>query len=248
MTIPSMFIITYAQSTTSTENSQTDTNAANVYNNHTMILGNNIRHLIILIPNEAHEPPGLVKELRVVNQPYLPQNVEANVGTSVVWFPVDIPHNHEVNVVDKNSKTVFESGIIKFNTASKPLQFNDTGTFSFYEPTKNPKYPDFVLNGTITVVNQGTSSNTNSTSANGTSPDTIVTYMIPANQLDKRISEFKSKGFGVDSTYNFKSLRGGGSEAGGDTQEYLVVLTSSGKSLDQETSALKEITATMPYT
>jgi len=174
--------------------------------------------------------------------------VVANVGTTVAWFPTDIPHNHEVNLVDKNSKTVFESGIIKFNTASKPLQLNDTGTFSFYEPTKNPRYPDFVLNGTITVVNQDSSSNTNSTSANGTSPDTIVTYMIPANELDKRVSEFKNRGFNVESTFSFKSLRGGGSEAGGDTQEYLVVLTSSGKGISEVTSALKEITASMPYT
>ncbi|HEX9318049.1 MAG TPA: hypothetical protein VF884_03855 [Nitrososphaeraceae archaeon] len=228
------------------QRTQPNTNAANIYNNHTMTLGKNIKNLVILIPNEAHEPPGLPKELRVVNQPYLPQNVVANVGTTIVWFPTDVPHNHQVSVADKNSKTVFDSGVIKFNTASRPLNLNDSGTFTFYEPTKNPKYPNFVLNGTIHVLNQQSSSNTNSSTGN--SPDTILTYMIPAKELDKRISEFKSKGFGVDSTYNFKSLRGGGSEAGGDTQEYLVVLRSSGKGLDEVTSALKEITATMPYT
>ncbi len=228
------------------QRTQPNTNAANIYNNHTMTLGKNIKNLVILIPNEAHEPPGLPKELRVVNQPYLPQNVVANVGTTIVWFPTDVPHNHQVSVADKNSKTVFDSGVIKFNTASKPLNLNDSGTFTFYEPTKNPKYPNFVLNGTIHVLNQQSSSNTSSSTGN--SPDTILTYMIPAKELDKRISEFKSKGFGVDSTYNFKSLRGGGSEAGGDTQEYLVVLRSSGKGLDEVTSALKEITATMPYT
>lgn len=244
--VPSMFMISYAENATSTENSQPNIDAANVYNNRTMILGNNIKNLVILIPNEAHEPPGLPKELRVVNQPYLPQNVIANVGTTIVWFPTDIPHDHQINVVDKNSNTVFESGVIKFNTASKPMKLNDSGTFTFYEPTKNPKYPDFVLNGTITLGNQQSSSNSNS--SNNAKPDTIVTYMLPANQLDKRISEFKSKGFGVDISYLFKSLRGGGSEAGDDTQEYLVVFTSSGKSLDEVTSVLKEITTTMPYT
>jgi hypothetical protein len=243
--ILSSLLTSYALGT----NSQPDTSAENVYKNHTMILGNNIKNLVILIPNEAHEPPGLPKELRVVNQPYLPQNVVANVGTTIIWFPTDIPHNHQVSIVDKNSSIVFDSGVIKFNTASKPLKLNESDSkFVFYEKTKNPKYPDFVLNGTITVIDQKSASNTNSTSANGTSPDTIVTYMVPAKELDKRISEFKSKGFGVDSTYSFKSLRGGGSEAGGDTQEYLLVLTSTGKDIDSVISALKDVTATMPYT
>jgi len=241
--IPNSLLLSGALNSTSQPNAST---AENLYNNHTMTLGNNIKNLIILIPNEAHEPPSLPKELRVVNQPYLPQNAVVNVGTTVVWFPTDIPHNHQVTVDDKNSRNLYDSGIIKFNTASKPLNLNDTGTFLFHEATKNPKYPNFELNGTITVVNQESPTNTNSSS--GTNPDTIVTYMIPANQLDKRISEFKGKGFEVDSSYSFKSLRGGGSEAGGDTQEYLVVLTSSGKSIDEVTSALKEITATMPYT
>lgn len=243
--IPNSLVVSHALNITD----QPNTSAENVYNNHTMVLGNNIKNLIILIPNEAHEPPGLPKELRVVNQPYLPQNVVANVGTTIIWFPTDIPHNHQVSVVDKNSNTIYDSGVIKFNTASKPLKLNESGSqYVFYEKTKNPKYPNFVLNGTISVIDQQSASNTNTTSANGLSPDTIVTYMVPSNELDKRISEFKSKGFGVDSTFSFKSLRGGGSEAGGDTQEYLVVLTSTGKDLGTVISALKDVTASMPYT
>jgi hypothetical protein len=96
------------------------------------------------------------------------------------------------------------------------------------------------------VTNQQQSpSNTNSTSANA---DTLVAYMVPAKELDKRVAEFKSEGIGIDSTYSFKSLRGGGSEAGGDTQEYLLVLASSGKDLNEEISALHKVTSTMPYT
>jgi hypothetical protein len=221
--------------------------ASNIFNNKRLILPNNVKNFVILIPNEAHEPPGLSKELRVINQPYVPQNVVANTGTTLAWFDTDIPHNHQVSVVDKSSNIVFDSGIIKFNTASKPLKLNESsGTYIFYETTKNPKYPNFVLNGTITVTNQQQSpSDTNSTSSNA---DTLVAYMVPAKELDKRVLEFKNKGLGIDSTYSFKSLRGGGSEAGGDTQEYLLVLASSGKDLNDVISALQKVTTTMPYT
>ena len=73
--------------------------------------------------------------------------------------------------------------------------------------------------------------------------------MVPLNQQDKLISEFKSKGFGVDSTHAFRSVRGGtGGETCGDIQESLVILTSSGKSLNEVVSALQEIAPTMPCT
>jgi hypothetical protein len=43
------------------------------------------------------------------------------------------------------------------------------------------------------------------------------------------------------------SLRGGGSASGGDKQQVLLVLTSSGKNLNQLTSALAQVAATLPY-
>jgi hypothetical protein len=71
--------------------------------------------------------------------------------------------------------------------------------------------------------------------------------MVPANQLDKAISELKSQGFGIDNQYSFTSLRGGGSTPGGDKHQVLLVLTSSGKSIDEVVSALNKIAPTMPY-
>ena len=189
----------YAQAPQNNNNSANSLNtlASGIYKNLTLALGNSVKNLVILIPNETHEPPSLEKELRVINQPYVPQNVQTSPGTTIVWFGTDIPHNHRVAVIDKNSKTIFDSGIIKFNTASKPLKLNESGSkFVFYEPTKNPKYPNFVLNGTITVVNSESSSNSSLVSRNSTNFDTVVTYMVPANEMHKRISEFKSLGFG----------------------------------------------------
>ena len=87
-----------------------------------------------------------------------------------------------------------------------------------------------------------------SAAAAGSNIDTIVPFMVPVNQQDKLVSEFKSLGFGVDSTYTFKSIRGDGSEGRGDKNESLLILTSSSKPLDQVISALKQIAPTMPCT
>src|SRR5919197_5281645 len=99
-----------------------DINASKVYQNHTMILGNNIKNLIITIPNEAHEPPGLLpRDLRIANQPYFPQNAVVNVGTIAVWFNGDVGHRHRIitladnnnnnNNNNKNLKTGYDSGL-----------------------------------------------------------------------------------------------------------------------------------------
>src|SRR3989442_5773821 len=72
---------------------QSDINASHAYQARTMILGNNVKNLVITIPNEAHEPPGLLpRDLRVANQPYFPENAVVNVGTTVIWFNGDVGH------------------------------------------------------------------------------------------------------------------------------------------------------------
>jgi hypothetical protein len=217
-----------------------------------MVLGNNIKNLVITIPNEAHEEPGaLPRDLRVTNQPYFPQNAVVNAGTTAVWFNNDVGHLHKITLVDnKNPKNVlYDSGNFPNFVASKPIKFNNTGTIAFSEAHTNPKYPNFVMNGTLTVVNQPSAiSSTNQTSpTTGANIDTIVPFMVPASQQDKFISEFKNQGFGVDSTYTFKSIRGGGTEGCGGMVS-LLVLTSSGKTLDQVISTLKQIAPTTSCT
>ena len=71
--------------------------------------------------------------------------------------------------------------------------------------------------------------------------DTIATLMVPANLLDKIVSELKGQGFGIDNQYPFTSLRGGGSTTGGDKNQVMLVLTSSGKNLNEVISALSNI-------
>ena len=200
--------------------------------------------------------------MRIVNQPYLPENAVVNVGTTVTWFNGDVRHQHSITLVDNNTKsTVYDSG--KFNNfnASKPITINNTGTFTYSGPSYDKMWPNYKMNGTVTIVNQllattfnttttsatAASSSTAATTTNNNNIDTITTLMVPANLLDKVTSELKDQGFGIDNQYTFKSLRGGGSAAGGDKQQVLLVLTSSGKNLNEVVSALSKISPIMPY-
>jgi plastocyanin len=221
-----------------------------------MVLGKDIKNLVIVIPNEGHEDPTQPKELRVVNQPYLPQNAVVNVGTTMTWFSGDAGHQHSITIVDNNTKNVvFESGPFNNFAASKPITFNNTGTFTYSGPSFDKMVPNYKMNGTVTVVDQplSTSFNTNTTaspSSSGTANnvDTIATLMVPANIRDKIVSALQGQGFGIDNQYPFTSLRGGGSTTGGDKNQVLLVLTSSGKNLNEVISALSNIVPTMPYT
>ena len=239
---------------------QPNIHGSNIYQTQTIVLGKNNKNLVILIPNEGHEDPiGTKKDLRVINQPYIPQNAVVNVGTTVVWFNADAGHHHTITLVDNNTKnTVYDSGRFDNFNASKPFTFNNVGTFAYSGPSYDKMWPNYKMNGTVTVVNQpltttfntttaATSSSTGTGVPNNNNIDTITTLMVPSKLLDKTISDLKSQGFTIDNQYPFASLRGGGSATGGDKRQVLLVLTSSGKNLNQVTSALAQVAAALPY-
>ena len=66
-----------------------------------MILGANTKKLVILIPKVGNECPNLLNERRIINQPYAPQNVEVNVGTTIRWVSGDVDHNHKITLEDE---------------------------------------------------------------------------------------------------------------------------------------------------
>ena len=179
------------------------------------------------------------------------------MGTSVTWFNADVDHPHSINLANNNANSksiVYESGIFKNFTASRPIKFNTTGTFAYSGPSFDKGVPSYKMNGTLTVVNQplttsfSTTANTTSSSPVATkNVDTITTLMVPANLLSKVVLELKSQGFGIDNQYAFTSLRGGGSTPGGDKHQVLLVLTNSGKTLNEVISPLSTIAATIPY-
>jgi hypothetical protein len=136
----------------------------------------------------------------------------------------------------------------------KPFKFNNPGTFAYSGPSYDRAVPNYKMNGTITVINQplATSFNTTNTGTSSggvrnNSIDTIAAIMVPSKLLNKTLSDLKNQGFTVDNQYPFTSIRGGGSAAGGDKQQVLLVLASSGKNLNQVTSALAKVASTLPY-
>jgi plastocyanin len=231
---------------------QPNIKASNTFQTHNMILGKNIKNLIIEIPNEGHEDPTAPKELRVVNQPYLPRNAIVNTGTTVTWFNADAGHKHQITLLDNKSGTVaYESGLFDNFAASKLFTPNNTGSFAYSGPSGDKAVPNYKMNGTLTVINQPNSNSFNTTSAVGgatsNNVDTISTIIVPAKLLDKVSSDLKGQGLGIDNQYPFKSLRGGGGTTGGDKNQVMLVLTSSGKSLNDVISALNKVVPTLGY-
>jgi len=219
--------------------------ASHVVNNKTMQLGNNVKNLIILIPNEGHESPEMPEEARLINQPYVPQHVVVNAGTNVIWFNGDVGHDHKITLIDENSNQVFESGQFEFNTLSKPLLLNDTGNFSYSESDVNQEDPSFVMEGTITAVNsevpQSSITETNSSIGNY---DTLTLLMVPAKDVEEHVSNLQNQGLNVVSQYTFKDLRGGQKGTG---PEQTLLLLGSKDGLNQLIPTLQSITSTLPY-
>ena len=242
-------------------------NATNVHDSKTMVLGNDIKHLVILIPNEAHESPQMEEEQRHINQPYVPQRAIVSPGTMITWFNGDVDHDHRITLNDANSKQqMFDSGVFAFNEASRPFIVNNTSTLNYFEANVNNEDEDFVMEGQITVVDQpqplrttisSSASPTRSlTSSNNTvfnlqtanhNIDTIGTFMVPTQDIETYVSQLVDRGFVIDSTRDFQDLRGG-QEGTGDRQTLIVWgADSSSVNLDKIVSSLKEITPELPY-
>jgi plastocyanin len=214
-------------------------NATNVFDSGQMILPGNAKHLVILIPNEGHHGPGEEDESRFIAQPFVPQNDVINTGTQVVWFNGDVGHEHNIVVRDTNGVHLFETGKFTELQAWKPIVFNNTGEFEY---TDTVEYEEgFVMTGNIIVNGQGSGGQVISSS----SFDTVGALMVPSMMMQGVIDEMRNVGFAIDSMHNFKDLRGGQSDTG--DEQVLVIWTSAGKSLEDVTSQLGEISEGLPY-
>jgi len=230
------------------------TTAESMFQSKSLTLPPNIKHLVILLPNEAHESQqagDLSSDQRLINQIYVPQKAIVSPGTMVTWFNGDADHDHKITLTsDANPQNIIsESNDFAFNEASTPIVLNDTGTFNYYETDVNDEDTDFVMNGTIivdqqdlnanTITNTPAASNSNSTRTLGNG-DTAGVLMVPTEDTDTYVQDLESKGFAIDSTHNFNDIRAG-------DQQTLLVWTTSGIGLDQVFSVLQEITPELPY-
>jgi plastocyanin len=223
---------------TQTEANQPDISATSVFDTGQMVLPKSVKHLVILIPDEAHHGPGEEDESRFIAQPFVPQNAVVSPGTQVVWFSGDVGHEHNIVVRDSSNNQLFETGEFTELAASKPIVFNNTGNFDYADTVEYEE--GFVMTGNITVNGQG-----NSAGGNTNSFDTVGTLMVPSMMVQSVADEMKNAGFGIDSMHNFKDLRGGQSDTG--DEQVLVVWTTAGKSLDDVTSQIGEISEGLPY-
>jgi len=238
---PILLSLSHAQSNVTSNDISIGTSAgggiaSDIYQNKTMTFGDKVKNIILLLPNEGHESPALPKEQRIINQPYVPANIIVSPNTQIAWLNGDVGHTHTITLLDQNSKQVYSSGKFDFNKVTNPLVLNDTGKFTYSEANVNKDDPKFVMEGTVTV--QENLSNPTQL------PDTVGFLMVPANDLDKHVSEFTSKGIDVLDKYTFKDLRGGQKGTGTD-QTLLLSASKNGK--EQLVSALENIAPTLPY-
>jgi plastocyanin len=226
--------------------------AERILQDKSLTLPQNLKHFIILIPNEGHESQNLgdvSSDQRLINQPYIPQNTIVSLGTMVTWFNGDVDHDHKITLADDQNNMISDSDTFAFNEGSSPIVLNNTGTFNYYETDVNNEDQDYVMNGTITVVDQ-LNPNANLTSMSTASGsnltgslvegDTAGILMVPSADTDTYVQDLTSKGFTTDSTFNFNDIRAG-------DEQTLLVWTSSGKSLSEVISTLQEITPQLPY-
>ena len=219
-------------------NNQPNINADNLFNTKTMVLGNNVKNLVILIPNEGHHGPNEDKEARFLEQQFVPETAVINSGTTVAWFNGDVGHERTVNVKDANGGSgLFSTGAITPMEVSKTNTFSSPGTYN--DEAEGDE--GVIMKGAITVTNiQSPVAN----SANS-GIDTVGVLMVPTQDKDMYIQEVRDGGLTVDSTHDFKDLRGG-QKGTGDVQT-LIVWTSQGKDLNNIISPLTEISNSLPY-
>ena len=217
--------------------------AKNILDNKTLTVPSSVKNFIILIPNEAHESPLLPKEQRLINQPYVPQNLVSGANTQIIWFSGDAGHTREITLTDENSKEVYNSRL-KFNNATEPLLLNHSGKFTYFEKNANTQDPKFVMEGSITITNTDVPQNSNGNMTVSESPfDSMLVLMVPTNDIKKHIMTLVDNNVNIIDIYSFKDLR----ETGGGGANQTLLALGTNNPLDESISVLKKITSSLPY-
>jgi hypothetical protein len=219
----------------------TSNSASDVFNSKELTLSSNVKNLVVLIPNEGHH--GLqADEDRFLDQPFIPQNAVVNEGTNIVWFNGDVGHDHNLVVTNNlTGESVSETGVFpEFEVRNVAL--NGTGNYHY---TDTEDYEEgFVMDGNIRVVDQ---TQTSSSLPGNTqdSTDSVGVLMVPTQDIQTYTTDLESRGFTIDSTHNFKDLRGG--QSGTGDEQTLIVWTTAGMDLSMIATNLQEFSSGLPY-
>jgi plastocyanin len=259
------FILTHVTTATiaayAIEIKQPNINATNLYNTHNMVIGNNVKNLLIFIPNEAHEPYSL-KEQQLIDQPFIPQNVRINLGTTIGFFNADVGHDHrEVITKGLDNTQLFDTGTFGYDDEDKDgkipysshnYTFNEIGNFLYHDTVYGQK----VMNGTVEVVaisntkatmnTNNNNNNNNTNSLTSTYPqydfDTVGAFVVPTEMLNKYARSFENQGLQIYDIHNFKNMMDKD-----EANHSLIVWTSNGHMLKSIIEKLQKITPTLPY-
>ena len=77
------------------------------------------------------------------------------------------------------------------------------------------------------------------------STDTVGVLMVPTQDIQTHTTDLEGRGFDIDSTSNFKDLRGG--QSGTGDEQTLIVWTSTGMDLSTISKNLQEFSSGLPY-
>jgi plastocyanin len=206
-----------------------------------MTVGNNVKTLVILIPNEGHHAAGEDNEARFLDQHFVPENAIVNTGTTIGWFNGDVGHDRTIDVKDTDgSSTLFNTGEITDMQLSQTFVFNEPGVYN-YEAEGDP---GVTMTGTITVADDLASS-PSANSADNSTIDTAGVLMVPTQDIDSYVQDIQNAGLTIDSMYDFNDLRGG-QKGTGDVQT-LIVWTSQSNALDTIIPPISELSSSLPY-
>ncbi|MGH9975572.1 MAG: hypothetical protein ACRD8Z_07010, partial [Nitrososphaeraceae archaeon] len=77
------------------------------------------------------------------------------------------------------------------------------------------------------------------------SADTVGILMVPTQDIQTYTTDLQSRGFTIDSTHNFKDLRGG--QSGTGDEQTLMVWKTAGMDLSNIVTNLQEFSSGLPY-
>src|SRR5215217_1301151 len=219
--------------------------AKTVYEQKSAVLGNDIRHFVVLIPNEAHESLNQPKnQYPLANQAYIPQDITVNRGTSVTWLNGDADHDHTIKFQTPSPGNLPATSEFPF-PGYVTVTFNQTGKYSYFEDNVNDQDTAFVMRGTVNVVDSNQKTPINSSSSTTQPIKTAGVLMVPSKDLQTHIATLKSNGITTLSDYTFTVLRGGQSGTG-ETQT-IIVWGSEKDNVDQAILPLIDVTEGLPY-
>lgn len=208
-----------------------------LYDNHRLQIGENVKNLVILIPNEGHHGPGEDNEARFIDQSFVPEIAVVSPGTNVFWFNGDAGHEHDIVVKDNTTgQNLLQTGeFTEFEARNQT--FNEVGEFNYEDTVEYDQ--GYIMRGNIIVEDQVSSPLTSEPY------DTVGILMIPTMDLATQTTDLESRRFSILGTHNFKDLRGG-QEGTGDEQT-LVLWGTSNSDVGNAISQLTEISQGLPY-